>query len=213
MARQVAGVDDDVDREGSSRRPVRADARRNMDALLKAALAVFATSGVNAPVREIAVKAGVGVGTVYRHFPQRSDLIVAVFRHEVDGCAEAASALAAAHPPGEALSRWMQRYADFIAAKRGLSAALRSGDPAFEALPGYFEKKLVLTLRTLLDAAAMAGEVRGDVEPYDLLRAVGDLGMSAHYDGPAHARRMVALLVDGLRYGANQQPTRLSRTS
>lgn len=205
MARQAAGTADDADCEGSSSRPVRADARRNMDALLKAALAVFATSGVDAPVREVAVNAGVGVGTVYRHFPQRSDLIVAVFRHEVDECADAASALAAAHPPGEALSRWMQRYVDFIAAKRGLAAALRSGDPAYEALPGYFEKKLVPALRALLDAAAIAGEVRGDVEPYDLLRAVGDLGMSAHYDGPAHARRMVALLVDGLRFGATQR--------
>jgi len=205
-------VDDAADRDGSWR-PVRADARRNIDALLKAALAVFATSGVDAPVREIAVEAGVGIGTVYRHFPQRSDLIVAVFRHEVDGCADAAPALAAAYPPGEALSRWMQRYLDFIAAKRGLAAALRSGDPAFEALPGYFEKQLVPALRTLLDAAAVAGEVRGDIKPYDLLRAVGDLGMSAHYEGLAQARQMVALLVDGLRFGANQQPTKLGTTS
>ena len=193
----------DADCEVSTPRPVRADARRNMVALLEAALGVFATSGVDAPVREIAVKAGVGVGTVYRHFPQRSDLIVAVFRHEVDGCADAASALAAKHTPAEALARWMQRYVDFIAAKRGLAVALRSGDPAFEALPGYFEKRLVPALRALLGSAAAAGEVRGDVEPYDLLRAVGDLGMSAHYDGPTHARRMVALLVDGLRFGAN----------
>jgi AcrR family transcriptional regulator len=83
---------------------LRADAQRNTDALLEAALAVFATSGVDAPVREIAVKAGVGVGTVYRHFPQRSDLIVAVFRHQVDGCADAAAVLAAEHAPGEALA-------------------------------------------------------------------------------------------------------------
>lgn len=197
------GVDAAADRDGSSR-PVRADARRNVDALLKAALAVFATSGVDAPVRAIAVEAGVGIGTVYRHFPKRSDLIVAVFRHEVDGCADAASALAAAHSPGEALSRWMQRYVDFIAAKRGLAAALRSGDPAFAALPGYFKQKLVPALRNLLDAAAVVGEVRGDIEPYDLLRAVGGLGMSAHYDGPDHARQIVALLVDGLRFGANR---------
>ncbi len=202
-ARQVTGEGNDADREASAPRPVRADARRNMDALLEAALAVFETSGVDAPVREIAVKAGVGIGTVYRHFPQRSDLIVAVFRHEVDGCADAAPALADKHAPVEALARWMQRYVDFIAAKRGLAAALRSGNPAFETLPGYFEKRLVPALRALLDSAAAAGEVRGDVEPYDLLRAVGDLGMSAHYDGPAHARRMVALLVDGLRFGAN----------
>ena len=186
-------------------RRVRADAQRNIDTLLQTAMAVFATSGVDAPVREIAEKAGVGVGTVYRHFPQRSDLIVAVFRHEVDACAAAAAELTAEHPPGEALARWMQRYVDFIAAKRGLAAALRSGDPAFEPLPGYFEQHLVPALRSLLDAAAAAGEVRGDVEPYDLLRAVGDLGMSAHYDGPGHARRMVGLLVDGLRFGASAE--------
>ena len=203
MAGQVAGDGDGACREASAPRSVRADARRNMGALLEAALAVFAASGVDAPVREIAARAGVGVGTVYRHFPRRSDLVVAVFRHEVDGCADAAPALAAKHSPADALARWMQRYVDFIAAKRGLAGALRSGDPAFQALPGYFEQRLVPALRALLDSAAAAGEVRGDVEPYDLLRAVGDLGMSAHYDGPAHARRMVALLVDGLRFGAN----------
>src|SRR5579871_4022622 len=109
-----------VEFQSSLHRRVRADAQRNIDALLQAALAVFATSGVDAPVREIAEKAGVGVGTVYRHFPQRSDLIVAVFRHQVDACADAAPVLAAEHEPGEALARWMQRYVDFIAAKRGL---------------------------------------------------------------------------------------------
>src|SRR5215472_8841179 len=90
-------------------RRVRADAQRNIDALLQAAKAVFATSGVDAPVREIAGKAGVGVGTIYRHFPQRSDLIAAVFRREIDACADAASVLAAEHKPGDALARWMQR--------------------------------------------------------------------------------------------------------
>src|SRR5690606_8634475 len=99
---------------------MRADARRNAQALLEAAMKVFATSGVEAPAREIAEKAGVGVGTLYRHFPQRSDLIVAVFRNEVDACADAAARFAAEHPPAEALARWLQRYVDLIAAKRGL---------------------------------------------------------------------------------------------
>ncbi len=187
---------------GGGDRRVRADARRNTDALLEAALAVFAASGVDAPVREIAAKAGVGVGTVYRHFPQRSDLIAAVFQHEVDACADAAPVLAAEHEPGEALARWMQRYAAFIATKRGLATALHSGDPAFDALPAYFQKRLQPALRTLLDAAVAAGEVRAGVEPDDLLGAVGNLSMAAHAGGPDHARRMVALLVDGLRYGA-----------
>ena len=183
-------------------RPMRADAQRNLDALLEAAMAVFATSGVDAPVREIAAKAGVGVGTVYRHFPQRSDLVAAVFRHEVDACAEAASVLAAEHAPGEALARWLLRYVDFIAAKRGLSAALHSGNPAFEPLPAYFRERLKPALRTLLAAAVAAGEVRSDVEPADLLNAVANLSSTAHGGGPTQARRMVALLVDGLRFGA-----------
>ncbi len=194
---------DGLEPRGGRDRRVRADARRNTDALLEAALAVFATSGVDAPVREIAVRAGVGVGTVYRHFPQRSDLIVAVFQREVDACADAAPALAAEHEPGEALAQWMQRYVAFIATKRGLATALHSGNPAFDTLPAYFEKRLLPALRTLLDAAAAAGEVRVDVEPNDLLRAVGNLSTTAHDEGPAHARRMVALLVDGLRYGAS----------
>jgi len=182
---------------------MRADAQRNIDTLLRSAMEVFATSGVEAPVRRIAEKAGVGIGTVYRHFPQRSDLIVAVFRREVDACADAATALAAEHEPGEALARWMQRYVDFIAAKRGLATALHSGNPAYETLPAYFQKRLRPALKTLLEAAATAGEVRVGVEPDDLLRAVASLCAPAHDGNPAHPRRMVALLVDGLRYGAS----------
>ena len=117
--------------QGNMERHVRADAQRNIDALLQAALAVFATSGVEAPVREIAEKAGVGIGTVYRHFPQRSDLIAAVFRREIDACADAAPLLAREHAPFDALANWMERYAAFIATKRGLAAALHSGNPAF----------------------------------------------------------------------------------
>jgi AcrR family transcriptional regulator len=182
-------------------RPARADARRNLDALLKAAMAVFAESGVDAPVREIAERAGVGVGTVYRHFPQRSDLIAAVFRQEIDACADAAPRIAAEYPPGEALSRWMQRYVDFIAAKRGLAAALHSGDPAYEALPLYFQKRLEPALQALLEAAAEAGEARSGFAAGDLLRAAASLSTPAHDVGPDHGRRMVALLVDGLRCG------------
>jgi AcrR family transcriptional regulator len=203
MSRKAAGQGDDAGREAPKSRPVRADAQRNTDALLEAALAVFGTSGVDAPVREIAVRAGVGVGTLYRHFPERSDLIAAVFRREIDACADAAPVLATEHGPGEALARWMQRYAAFIATKRGLATALHSGNPAFDTLPAYFQKRLLPAFRTLLDAAAAAGEVRADVEPDELLGAVASLCMQAHDKGPAHARRMVALIVDGLRYGAS----------
>jgi AcrR family transcriptional regulator len=199
-------VEDQVDGSaplGGAARRLRADAQRNIDALLLAAKAVFATSGVDAPVREIAEVAGVGVGTVYRHFPRRSDLIAAVFRREIDACAAAAPALAAEHGPGEALARWVQRYAAFVATKRGLATALHSGDPAFDALPDYFDKRLRPALRSLLEAAAAAGQARADVEPDELLAAVGRLCMQAHNDRPDQSRRMVALLVDGLRYGAS----------
>ena len=187
---------------GGTDRRVRADAQRNIDALLEAAKAVFFASGVDAPVREIAEKAGVGIGTIYRHFPQRSDLIVGVFRREVDACADAAAILAAEHEPGEALARWIRRYVDFISAKRGLAAALHSGDPAYNALPAYFNERLLPAFRGLLEAAAASGMVRGGVEPYDLLRAVASLCTPAHDVGPDYARRMVDLLIDGLRYGA-----------
>ena len=166
-------------------------------------MAVFATSGVDAPVRQIAAKAGVGLGTVYRHFPQRSDLIAAVFRHEIDACADAAPLLAGAHEPGEALARWMLRYVDFVAAKRGLAPALHSGDPAFDTLRAYFEQRLRPALRTLLTSAAAAGEVRSDVDADDILGAVASLCSSAHNDGPGRAERMVALFIDGLRYGTS----------
>lgn len=183
-------------------RRVRADTQRNLDALLHAAKSVFASSGVDAPVREIAEKAGVGIATLYRHFPQRADLIAAVFRREIDACADAAPVLAAEHEPGEALARWMQRYVDFIAAKRGLATALHSGSPAYDTLPAYFRKRLEPALRTLLESAGAAGVVRTDVAAKDLLGAAASLCMHAYNQGsgPDHARRMVSLLVDGLRY-------------
>ncbi|NUT46867.1 MAG: helix-turn-helix transcriptional regulator [Saccharothrix sp.] len=180
---------------------VRADAQRNIDTLLSAAAEVFVTSGVDAPVRQITAKAGVGAGTLYRHFPQRSDLIAAVFRHEVDACADAAPALAARHDPVDALARWLQRFAAFIGTKRGLGAALHSGDPAYDTLPGYFDQRFVPVLGALLDAAVAAGGIRSDVDPRDLLRATANLTLSSEeFEG--HTRRMIGLLVDGLRYGA-----------
>lgn len=191
-----------IDAPGPGDRRLRADARRNIDTLLGAAQGVFAASGVDAPMRQIAERAGVGVGTIYRHFPQRADLIAAVFRHEVDACADAAAALACEYPPGAALDRWMQRYVDFIVAKRGLAAALHSGGSAYETLPAYFDQRLRPALRSLLDGAIASGELRGPVEPDDLLRAVASLCMPSSDGDPAAARRLVALLLDGLRYRA-----------
>lgn len=204
MGNETAVQTDKTGPDPAPPRALRADAQRSEDALLEAALAVFATSGVDAPVREIAEKAGVGVATLYRRFPQRSDLVVAVFRLQVDACADAAPELASAHEPADALSLWMQRYADFLMAKRGLATALYSGNAAFSSLPSYFDTRLEPALRSLLDAAAAAGAVRSDMPPRDLLRAVGNLCCTPAQDSAQAgvARRMVALLVDGLRYGA-----------
>ncbi len=136
---------------------------------------VFRVSGVNAPVREIAEKAGVGLGTVYCHFPQRSDLIKAVFESRIDACADAADELAKHYEPGEALAQWVERYVDFISTKRGLAAALHSGDPAYRALPGYFNSRLLPAFKGLLDAAVEAGAVRPGVDAEELLYAVANL--------------------------------------
>ncbi|MEO5808205.1 TetR/AcrR family transcriptional regulator [Devosia sp.] len=187
-------------------RPLRADARQNEDALLQAAKAVFAVSGVDAPIREIALEAGVGLATLYRRFPKRTDLIAAVFRREVDLCVAEAATLRASQAPAAALHAWLLRYADFIATKQGLAAALHSGDPAFAGLPDYFRANFEPALGGLLKATDDNGAIRDDVLPYDLLRAIGNLSVASGEDGRAHVERMVGLIFDGLRYGRSSQP-------
>jgi AcrR family transcriptional regulator len=179
----------------------RADAQRNIDALVEAARKVFSVSGVDAPVREITSRAGVGLATFYRHFPERSDLVTAVFRHEVDACADTAATLAARYQPLDALVRWLHRFTEFVGAKRGLAAALHSGNPAFEPLPRYFQQRFEPALGSLLTAAANADEIRGDVNPLELLHAVSRLCSPTGVDHSGD-QRMVELLIDGLRYGA-----------
>ncbi|MFY9863182.1 MAG: TetR family transcriptional regulator [Trebonia sp.] len=183
-------------------RRLRADAQRNIDSLLETAKTVFGTSGVDAPAKQIADLAGVGVGTLYRHFPQRSDLVKAVFQREVDACANAATMLAAAHEPGAALAKWLHRYTEFLATKRGLATALHSGDPAYCALPAYFMQRLGPALGSLLEAATASGEIRGGISAKDILHAVANLCVPVPGEGVAYSQRMVALLIDGLRYGA-----------
>ncbi|MHB2264584.1 TetR/AcrR family transcriptional regulator [Aliihoeflea sp. PC F10.4] len=184
---------------------VRADARRNEEALLAAARLVFARSGVDAPIREIATEAGLGLGTLYRRFPTRADLVAAVFRREVDACAEEAVTLSQEHAPLTALTGWLLRYTRFLATKQGLAAALHSGDAAFASLPDYFRSRFEPALAGLIASAAGAGDIRSDIAPYDLLRAIGNLAVATGDDGPAHTERMVKLLVDGLRFGAPRQ--------
>jgi AcrR family transcriptional regulator len=189
------------DGEGGGRaRSKRADARRNEAALLDAAAAVFVRSGVEAPVRDIAAEAGVGMGTIYRHFPTRADLIIAVYRHQVEACAEAGPALlASSATPHAALERWINLFVDFLVTKHGLAAVLQSDAAGSDALHGYFLDRLVPVCTQLLDAAAAAGEIRSDVEAYALMRGVGNLCIGAEHDPRYDARRLVGLLIAGLR--------------
>jgi AcrR family transcriptional regulator len=188
----------DADVQGSPRR--RADAQRNNDALLDAAAAVFVRAGVEAPVRDIAVEAGVGVGTIYRHFPTRADLIVAVYRHQVDACAEAGPALLAEEGSGyAALTRWVDLFVDFLVTKHGLAGALRSDEAGFEALHAWFVERLVPVCAQLLDAAAAAGEIGAGVDALQLMRGVGNLCIGADTDPGYDARPLVRLLLAGLR--------------
>ncbi len=178
---------------------VRADAQRNLLVLLQAAKEVFAESGIDAPVRDIARRAGVGIGTVYRHFPQRADLIAAVFRQEIEACADAANTLVAHHSPFEAFRLWMQRFVELASTKRGLAQALHSGDPAFASLPARREQRLQPAFRKLYNAALAAGEIRQGIAPDDFLNAAATLCMSVNGTQPDQALALVLLLVDGLR--------------
>nr|WP_211128214.1 TetR/AcrR family transcriptional regulator [Streptomyces yatensis] len=179
----------------------RADARRNEKALLDAAASVFVTDGVDAPVRRIAAAAGVGMGTIYRHFPTRADLVVAVYRHQVDTCAEAGpTLLATATSPFAALRQWVELFVDFLATKHGLAAAMRNDPDGFTALHALFIERLVPALAEILDAARGAGEVTADVAPYQLIRAIGDICAGGERTDPQYDVRLtIRLLLDGCR--------------
>ena len=183
----------------------RADARRNEQILLDAAAAVFVTSGVEAPVREIAARAGVGMGTIYRHFPTRADLIVAVYRYQVEACAEAGPALLANNAPEVALTQWIDLFVDFLITKHGLAAAL-TDSARFEPLHAYFLDRLVPVCAQLLGAAAAAGEIRPDMDAFELLFAIGNLCVGVDGDSRYDARRMVGLLIAGLRQPGGTVP-------
>ena len=193
----MAGIDSGSE---SSARPKRADARRNEQTLLDAAAAAFVASGVDVPVRDIAAQAGVGVGTIYRHFPTRADLIVAVYRYQVEACAQAGPALlASSGTPHAALASWINLFVDFLVTKHGLAAALQSDAAAFETLHAYFLDRLVPVCAQLLDAAAEAGAILPGLDAYELMLAVGKLCIGADHNPRYDARRMVELLIAGLR--------------
>lgn len=186
-------------------RPIkkRADARRNEQSLLDAASAAFVAGGVDAPVRDIAGRAGVGVGTIYRHFPTRAELVIAVYRHQVEACAQAGpELLASADGPYEALGRWVDQFVDFLVTKHGLAHALRSDDARFQALHRYFLDRLVPVCDQLLQAAVASGEIRDEVAGIELMRGIGNLCIGGEGDSRYDARRLVGLLINGLGKGA-----------
>src|SRR5215217_2057490 len=192
---------DDSDRgTGDAARPKRADARRNKETLLDAAAAIFVTSGVEAPVRDIAAKAGVGTGTIYRHFRTRADLIIAVYQHQIEACAEAGPILLeTSATPYAALRQWINLFVDYLVTKHGLAAVLQSDSAGFDTLHAYFLDRLVPVCTQLLDAAVAAGEIRSDVTTYELMRGIGNLCIGAESDAQYDARRLVELLIAGLR--------------
>ena len=180
-------------------RKMRSDAQRNEQALLAAAAAVFVTSGVEAPVRDIAAAAGVGMGTMYRHFPTRADLVVAVYRHQVEACAQAGPALMAkGGSPHAALVQWVHLFVDFLVTKHGLAAVLQPDSAGFDALHTYFLDRLVPVCAQLLAAASEAGEISADIDAYELMRGIGNLCVGGDLDPRYDARRMVGLLIAGL---------------
>jgi AcrR family transcriptional regulator len=190
----------DTETTGRAPQGKRADARRNEKALLDAAAEVFVTSGVEAPIRDIAARAGVGTATIYRHFPTRADLIIAVYRHQVEGLAEAGPALLATEEtPYAALRRWVDMFVDFLVTKHGLAAVLQSDDSCFDPLHAYFLERLVPVCGRLLTAAAASGEIRSDLDAFELMRGIGGLCAGATGRHRYDARRLVDILIAGLR--------------
>lgn len=188
---------------GAGGKPLRVDARRNRDAVLAVAAEAFSEHGVEASLEDIARQAGVGIGTLYRHFPTREDLVFGVYRREVERLCEAVDELSAAHPPDEALRLWMERFVDYAATKRGMIGLLRtmmqdSRVELFQGLKGSIHD----AAGTLLGRAAQAGLVRGDVTPDELLRGLGGICMANDADSPDTALRLVAIVFDGMRFGA-----------
>ncbi|MFI0977501.1 TetR/AcrR family transcriptional regulator [Streptomyces sp. NPDC021093] len=181
-------------------RSKRADAQRNRQTVLTAAAEVFVTSGVDAPIRQIAARAGVGMATIYRHFPTRADLVTAVYRHQIEACADAGpNLLAGADSPLDALRQWIDLFVDFLVTKHGLADALQSDSDRFAALHAYFLDRLLPVCAQLLDAAVEDGGIRPGVQPYELMRGIGNLCIGRDNDPRYDPRRLIALLLQGLQ--------------
>lgn len=188
---------------GRSTRPPRADALRNRTRLIEAAAAAFAEHGETTSLEEVAQRAGVGIGTLYRHFPTRDALVEAVYRSAVETLCDAADQLLATESPEVALAQWMERFVGYIATKRGMTTALKALLDADAALFDDCRERLRASAGQLLEAAARVGHIRGDVDAGDLLRAMGGICLAADASRQAEqSQPLVALLLDGLRYGA-----------
>ncbi|MFG2342391.1 TetR/AcrR family transcriptional regulator [Streptomyces yangpuensis] len=185
---------------GSPSRSKRADAQRNRETVLTAAAEVFVTSGVDAPIRQISARAGVGMATIYRHFPTRADLVTAVYQHQIEACAEAGPKLLAdADSPFDALRQWVDLFVDFLVTKHGLADALQSDSDRFAALHAYFLDRLLPVCAQLLDAAVEADDIRPGTQPYELMRGIGNLCIGRDNDPRYDPRRLIALLLQGLQ--------------
>lgn len=183
-------------------RPLRADAQRNRDKILAAAVRMFTEEGLDAHFERIAREAGVGTGTLYRNFPTREALIEAAYRNEVARLCDAVPELLATLPPREALRAWMRRFIDYATAKLGMAEALRTvvasgGNPYADS-----HEMIQGALSSLLEAGVTAGVIRSDLRPTDLFAALAGIALtSASPEQREQAERLLDLLLDGLTHG------------
>jgi AcrR family transcriptional regulator len=189
-----------ADRTAATVRKPRVDAVRNRERVLEAAKAVFSAGGPDASLEAVARRAGVGIGTLYRHFPTRESLFEAVYRREVQQLGELAEQLKGEAAPVDALRRWLRSNVEFVATKKGMSAALALAVQGSSELSAYSFDRLTKAVGALLDRAVAAGEIRSDIGPEDVLRTL--VGMCYMHDQPGWRKsvlRMVDVFVDGLR--------------
>ena len=184
-------------------RAMRADAVRNRQKLLDAATELFAEAGTDVSLELVAKRAGLGIGTLYRHFPTRDELVAAAYRNEVERLHDSAGELLHEHAPDVALAEWMDRFVTYAEAKRGMLDAFRAALASNSGLKTDAKGQILDALETLLDAGISAGTIRADVTPEDVLLAMGGIWlMPEEPTWPEQARRLLGLLMDGLRFGA-----------
>lgn len=181
-------------------RKLRCDGARNRQLLIDAAKEGFSEVGLTVSLEEIARRAGVGIGTLYRHFPSREAVVEAVYRREVEQLAEAVPQLLETLPPGKALHRWMHLFIDYIATKRLIAPSLAAAADRTPTLYATSVEIITGAISTLIERAVASGDVRPDIDPADLLRALVGVSYGNPNEGwEASARRLVEILMDGLR--------------